>query len=78
VEKVVKCAMAFNNTPTETVKVNWGNAIPEDMTEKTTNIKNRVEADILSKKTAIMRLDNLDESTAEKELEQINAEKTAG
>ena len=68
--------MAFNGTPVSNVQVSWGNPIPEDYSEIVNYTATRVGNGTQSKLSAIMALDNVDEGTAQSELQQIETEKT--
>lgn len=75
IQKVVKCAMAFNSTPVESVNVAWGEPIPADYSEMVETENSRVSAGTQSKLTTIMTLDNVSEEDARVELSRIHAEK---
>lgn len=76
IKNVAKCAMAFNKTPVDDVKVDWGEPIPLDTSEKAKIYNDRAYAETISKTTAIMELDNVSEADAQKEFERINKEKS--
>ncbi len=71
IQKVVQCAMAFNNTPVESVSVAWGDPIPVDYADMVKTENSRVEAGTQSKLTTIMTLDNVSLEDAKLELERI-------
>lgn len=71
IQKVVKCAMAFNKTPVDSVGIDWGEPIPQDTSEKTQNVNDRVSAGTKSKISAIMELDNVNKQDAQLELTRI-------
>ena len=74
IQNVVKCAMAFNSTPTENVNIAWGEPIPSDYSEMVNIENSRVAAGTQSKLTTIMTLDNVSEADAKTELERISME----
>ncbi len=74
IQNVVKCAMAFNSTPTENVNIAWGEPIPSDYSEMVNIENSRVAAGTQSKLTTIMTLDNVSEADAKTELERISIE----
>lgn len=61
----------------EIPNIAWADGLPDDETEQTTMIGQRVNDGTLSQQSAIMRLDKVDEEAAKKELEQIRQEKDA-
>ena len=74
IQKAVKCAMAFNNTPIDSVHVAWGEPLPVDYAEMVKVENSRVEAGTQSKLTTIMTLDNVSLEDAKLELERIEEE----
>lgn len=75
IKAVVKCAMAFNNTPVEDVSVDWGEPIPLDSSEKAKIYNDRAYAETISKRTAVKELDNLSDGDADLEYSRILEEK---
>ncbi len=74
IQNVVRCAMAFNSTPVETVQIAWGEPIPSDYSEKVSVENSRVAAGTQSRLTTIMTLDDVSESDAQIELNRIAEE----
>ena len=74
IQNVVKCAMALNSTPVDSVNVAWGEPIPSDYSEMVATENSRVAAGTQSKLTTIMTLDNVSEEDAMAEIERINEE----
>jgi hypothetical protein len=74
IENVAKCAMALNHSPVDTVKIDWGNPIPEDKSEIVENTVNRINSGTMSKQTAICELDNVSDFDAALELDKIKNE----
>ena len=74
VQKVVRCAMAFNKTPVKSVKLEWGDPLPDDYGTVVKNNVDRIACGTQSKLAAIMQLDNVDETAANAKLEQIKSE----
>ncbi|MCR5261577.1 MAG: phage portal protein [Candidatus Gastranaerophilales bacterium] len=75
IEKLVKCALALNHTPTDEVKIDWGNPVPEDKSELIENTVKRISSGTLSRLSAIAELDNLSDFDANEEFEKIQKEK---
>lgn len=75
-KSVVKCAMAFNNTPVDSVNIDWGEPIPLDSAEKVKIYNDRAYAETISKRTALKELGNLSDGDADLEYSRILEEKT--
>lgn len=63
--------------PAGDVEIAWKDGLPQIYTEAVTDESTRVNAGLTSKKSAIMRLDGVDEEGAEEELERMAAEGAA-
>lgn len=55
--------------------IKWGDGVVSDTTEELANITVKLDAGLISKQDAIMELDGLDESEAEKRIDEINKDK---
>jgi len=56
------------------VKIGWQDGLPIDAFEKTETLVKQVGAGIKSRQTAIMQLDEVDEKTAQEEIERIDSD----
>lgn len=61
----------------EVPNIDWQDGLPDDEVEQATIAGQRVENGTLSQRSAIMRLDKVDEEAAQKELEIIQQERNA-
>jgi hypothetical protein len=57
----------------EQVNVIWSDGIVNDVVEETETVIKKVDAGIMSKKSAIMQLDGYDDADAEQEVKDIEA-----
>jgi len=76
-EKALQLASILNGKELKNITSNWKDGLVGDETEDTTNYNTRVMGGWMSKKSAIMKMENIDDKAAEKELVQIDTEKQA-
>ena len=69
----VKCDGIASKEP-EYPEIEWRDGLPNDDLEQAQIEQTRIDSGTTSKKDAIMRLDGVDEKTAEKKIEEINEE----
>jgi len=65
---------AVNDLTKEDVTIEWQDGLPIDETEETATTIAQVNAQLMSKETAVKRLQNLNDEEAKKELERIQAD----
>ena len=58
----------------ESITIDFGSVLPEDDTEQVKREQMKIRAGLTSKKSAIMRIENMDADQAEEELDQIRQE----
>lgn len=74
VKEVIKLAAKLEGWSAEDLHIDWSDGLPDDQREQVEIEAQRVQNQLSSLKSALMRLDDLDEQQAEDELERIRKE----